>query len=94
MNMKLLVRVGAQALVILAILAAVIELGRKDDAGPPVAASTSAKADPLRDELLRCRSLGESGARDRTCLRGWAENLQHFMAGSVRRSPAGGQEAE
>jgi conjugative transfer region protein TrbK len=30
--------------------------------------STEAQADPLRDELIRCQSLGEAGPRDPGCL--------------------------
>jgi conjugative transfer region protein TrbK len=84
MNVKLLVRLGALAFVIVAILAAAIEFRRKDDAGPPTIVATSTQADPLRSQLQRCRPLGEAGARDKACLRAWAENLQRFMAGGVR----------
>src|SRR5690606_5868257 len=68
---KTLARIGAIAFVAVAITATVIELTRKEErpeAAMPRPAQTGA-ADPLRDELFRCQSLGEAGPRDPACLR-------------------------
>jgi conjugative transfer region protein TrbK len=68
---KALARIGAIAFVAVAITATVIELSRKEErteAATPRQAQVGA-ADPLRDELFRCQSLGEAGPRDPACLR-------------------------
>jgi conjugative transfer region protein TrbK len=78
---KLLARIGAVAFVAVAITATVIELTRKEErpeAAMPRPAQTGA-ADPLRDELFRCQSLGEAGPRDPACLRAWAESRRRFL---------------
>ncbi|SJZ60782.1 conjugative transfer region protein TrbK [Enhydrobacter aerosaccus] len=81
MDSKLLARIGAVAFVAVAITATVIELTRKEErpeAAMPRPAQTGA-ADPLRDELFRCQSLGEAGPRDPACLRAWAESRRRFL---------------
>jgi len=78
---KTLARIGAIAFVAVAITATVIELTRKEErpeAAMPRPAQTGA-ADPLRDELFRCQSLGEAGPRDPACLRAWAESRRRFL---------------
>jgi conjugative transfer region protein TrbK len=88
---KTLARIGAIAFVAIAITATVIELSRKEE-WPEEALPRSAQmgaADPLRDELFRCQSLGEAGPRDPACLRAWAESRRRFLTPSTTRSPAG-----
>ncbi len=91
MDPKTLARVGAIAFVAVAITATVIELSRKEErpeATPPRQAQVGA-ADPLRDELFRCQSLGEAGPRDPACLRAWAESRRRFLTPSTTRPQAG-----
>ncbi len=81
MDPKTLARIGAIAFVAVAITATVIELSRKEErpeAATPRQAQVVA-ADPLRDELFRCQSLGEAGPRDPACLRAWAESRRRFL---------------
>lgn len=81
MDAKTLARIGAVAFVAVAITATVIELTRKEErpeTGPARQAQVGA-ADPLRDELFRCQSLGEAGPRDPACLRAWAESRRRFL---------------
>jgi conjugative transfer region protein TrbK len=94
LNAKHLARSGALAFAMLAILATAIELSHEGKVESPAVMSAATEADPLRRELLRCRSLGEASDRDEGCRRAWAENLQQFLAGSDRRSPAGGEEGK
>jgi len=85
---KTLARIGAIAFVAVAITATVIELSRKEEwpeATPPRQAQVGA-ADPLRDELFRCQSLGEAGPRDPACLRAWAESRRRFLTPGTTRS--------
>ena len=87
MDSRTLARIGAVAFVAVAITATIIELTRKEERTEivpprPVQAGT---ADPLRDELLRCQSLGEAGPRDPACLRAWAESRRRFL--TPRTSP-------
>ena len=91
MDSKLLARIGAVAFVAVAITATVIELTRKEErpeAAMPRPAQTGA-ADPLRDELFRCQSLGEAGPRDPACLRAWAESRRRFLTPGTARPQTG-----
>lgn len=88
---KTLARIGAIAFVAVAITATAIELSRKEER-PEAAPSRPAQAgaaDPLRDELFRCQSLGEAGPRDPACLRTWAESRRRFLTPSTTRSQVG-----
>jgi conjugative transfer region protein TrbK len=86
MDGKVLARIGAIVFVAVAITATAIEMNRKEKpaeswaSGRPAATSR----DPLRDELIRCQSLGEAGPRDPACLRAWAENRNRFLAPGAR----------
>lgn len=90
MDGKMLARLGAVVFVAVAITATAIELTRKG--GEPAAQSErpagTSSADPLRDELRRCRRLGEAATRDPACLRAWADNRERFLApGSLPAVP-------
>ena len=87
MDMNMLARAGALAIVLVAILATAIGFGREEETSPPLPhapAATAATADPLRGELVRCQLLGETGTSDTACLRAWAENRRRFMAPGAR----------
>ncbi len=46
-------------------------------------------ADPVTDEMARCQTLGEAGARDQGCLDAWAQNRRRFLrAGAHPTAPA------
>lgn len=86
MDGKMLARLGAVVFVAVAVTATAIELSRKEEE-PTVrdlSRAATAPVDPLREELLRCQLLGESGPRDAACLRAWAENRQRFLAPGAR----------
>ena len=86
MDGKMLARLGAVVFVAVAVTATAIEMTRKEEAPPawPSGRSIQAEADPLRDELIRCQSLGEAGPRAPGCLRAWAENRHRFLAPGAR----------
>jgi len=86
MDGKMLARLGAVVFVAVAVTATAIEMTRKEEAPAAWASGRSiqAEADPLRDELIRCQSLGEAGPRDPGCLRAWAENRHRFLAPGAR----------
>ena len=91
MDSKTLARIGAIAFIAVAITATVIELSRKEER-PETAPSRLAHAgvaDPLRDELFRCQSLGEAGPRDTACLRAWAKSRRRFLTPGTTRPQAG-----
>ena len=86
MQTKTIVRLGAVAFVAVAITASAMQARISPmpvEQGLSVA-SISAKADPLRAELVRCQSLGAAGADDHECLRAWAENRRRFLAPGSR----------
>ncbi len=82
MDTKLLARIGAIAFVAVAITLTAIQMRGAEKAVPEDAAApaTAVDADPLRDELIRCQSIGQAGASDTGCLRAWAENRRRFLA--------------
>jgi conjugative transfer region protein TrbK len=87
MDEKTLARLAAVMFVALAIVATVIDMTRKESVAPvdaSVSPAVAAVPDPLRDELARCRLLGEAGARDEACLRAWVENRRRFLAPDAR----------
>ena len=86
MDGKMLARLGAVVFVAVAITATAIEISRKEEAPEawPSGRAAVTAADPLRDELIRCQTLGEAGPRDPACLRAWAENRNRFLAPGAR----------
>jgi conjugative transfer region protein TrbK len=83
---KLLARIGAITFVAIAITMTAIELRDAprqgvDETTTPI---VSTDVDPLRDELIRCQSIGLAGASDAACLRAWAENRRRFLAPGAR----------
>lgn len=99
MNAKTILRIGAAALVVLAVAAAAIELGRDRDAASPTASSVEqgvTTPHALQHEVYRCQALGGAGARDEACLRAWAESRRRFLGGSGQdvKDPSSAPEAE
>lgn len=86
MDGKMLARLGAVVFVAVAITATAIEMSRKEEAPEawPSGRTAVTAADPLRDALIRCQTLGEAGPRDPACLRAWAENRNRFLAPGAR----------
>lgn len=86
MEGKTLARIGAAVFAGVAIAAAAVEVGRKEEApvAMPAERVMTTPADPLRAELIRCQLLGDGGPRDAECLRTWAENRRRFLAPGAR----------
>jgi conjugative transfer region protein TrbK len=86
MDGKMLARLGAVVFVAVAVTATAIEMSRNEEPAESSASSRSSTtpSDPLRDELFRCRALGEAGPRDPACRRAWAENRNRFLAPGAR----------
>ena len=82
MQIKTMVRLGAVAVVAVAITMSVVQARLTPTPTEPAlaAAPRAAGADLLQAELLRCQSLGAAGASDRGCLDAWATNRRHFLA--------------
>ncbi|MBB5374017.1 putative entry exclusion protein TrbK-alt [Acidocella aromatica] len=81
MDGKTLARIGAIVFVVLAIVAAVIDVNRPDNpqVGLAMPRRPVIERDPLDAELARCSGLGEAGPRDPSCLKVWAENRRRFL---------------
>lgn len=68
------------AVVVAAIIIAIGEASRSDDASRDGALAVT-KSDPLAADLARCRDItAEQLAADDTCRRVWAENSRRFFA--------------
>lgn len=73
-------RFSAIAAVVAAVIIAIGEARRTDDASRDVAPAV-VKNDPLAADLARCRDVtAEQFAADGTCRRVWAENRRRFFA--------------
>lgn len=80
MNGTVLARLAAAIFLLIAIVVAIIELGRQGEevrASRPVAAATQ---EPFRAELQRCQALGEAALQDGSCLDVWAEKRRRFLS--------------
>lgn len=80
----LLVRLGALAFAVLAIVLAAVQFGRevdRNEGAVHVATITSDAdaADPLSTELARCRALTDPAQVDDACRRAWAERRARFF---------------
>ena len=84
MDGKILARLAAVIIVAVAGTATAVHLAREDapsGAGRVPPANTEApRVDPLREQLQRCRELGEAATRDPDCISAWEENRRHFLA--------------
>lgn len=86
MDTKLFARIGAIAFVAITITMTAIQMRAMPTpaAEPPAASPSEPEPDPLRDELIRCQSIGGAGATDAACLRAWSENRRRFLAPGAR----------
>lgn len=81
-------RFTAIAVVVVAVIIAIGEASRTDDASRDVAPAPT-KSDPLAADLARCREVtAEQLAADETCRRVWAENRRRFFAPSSKPTEA------
>lgn len=87
---SLLVRFGALAFAVLAIVLAAVQLDRETGrAGIAVevvtVAPNEAAADPLGAELARCREFTDPAQVDEACRLAWAERRARFFGQEPRR---------
>lgn len=79
MHGTVLARLAAAIFLLIAIVVAIIELGRQGEearASRPVAGVAQ---EPFRAELQRCQALGEAALQDQSCLDVWAEKRRDFL---------------
>ena len=84
-----LVRFGALAFAVLAILLTAVQLDRgagRDGSVGSVASVAPAElaVEPLAAELARCRALTDPAAVDEACRRAWAERRARFFGQEAR----------
>lgn len=80
MERTALPRIAAALFLMLAIIVALIELGRDGEEAGPARPSETVAEPPLQGELQRCQALGEAAVRDAACLDIWAENRRRFLS--------------
>lgn len=78
MGRTALPRLAAAVFLMIAIVVAVIELGRDGEEARSSEPITAA-SDPLRIALQRCQALGDAALEDQSCLDVWAENRRRFL---------------
>jgi conjugative transfer region protein TrbK len=84
-----LVRFGALAFAVLAIVLSAVQLDRgpgRDESSMQVVtiAPDADAADPLAAELARCRALTDPATIDEACRRAWAKRRAQFFGAEVR----------
>ena len=89
LDTALLIRFGALAFAVLAIVLAAVQLDRetgRDGSGVEVVTIAPAEgaADPLGSELARCRALTDPAQVDAACRRAWAERRARFFGEESR----------
>lgn len=80
MSGTVLARLAAAAFLLVAVVVAIIELGREGEEARNARPTVSATPDPAGAELQRCQALGEAAVRDSACLEVWAENRRRFLS--------------
>lgn len=79
----LLVRFGAVAFAVIAIVLAAVqfnrETGRDGSVRVVMIPAAEGAADPLRAEIARCRALTDPTQADEACRRAWAERRARFF---------------
>ena len=80
MSGTVLARLAAAAFLLVAVVVAIIELGREGEEVRNARPTVSATLDPAGAELQRCQTLGEAAVRDSACLDAWAENRRRFLS--------------
>lgn len=79
MRGTVLARLAAAAFLLIAVVVAIIELGRQGEEARAARPAASAAEEPVRAELRRCQALGEAALQDRACLNVWAEKRRSFL---------------
>ncbi|WP_370200561.1 putative entry exclusion protein TrbK-alt [Roseibium sp.] len=85
MDGKMLARLAAIVFVAIAITASLIEMSRKDEPVPVVAAPTAQPADgPMSADLRRCQRMGRAALDDKDCLATWQQTRDRFLGRDSR----------
>ena len=82
MDGRAFARIAAIVIVAVAITAAAIQFAREEAANgtqPSLPAAEAPEANPLSEQLERCRQIGEAATRDADCLAAWEENRHRFL---------------
>ena len=79
MNGTVLARLAAAAFLIIAVVVAIIELGRQGEEARASRPLVSDVQEASRSELQRCQALGEAALDDQACLDVWAEKRRRFL---------------
>jgi conjugative transfer region protein TrbK len=79
LNIPSVARAAGFALVVTAMVATAIHLGRHESAPRPAGTIVAPQTDPLAHEITRCEALGMAAGQDAGCEAAWAENRQRFF---------------
>ena len=79
MSRTALSRLAAAAFLIIAIVVAIIGLGRQGEEARAIRPSVAIPPEPVRSDLQRCQALGQAALEDQSCLDVWAENRRRFL---------------
>ena len=79
MTRTALPRLAAAAFLLIAIIVAIIELGRQGEEARAIRPSVAVASEPFRSDLQRCQALGQAALEDQSCLDVWAENRRRFL---------------
>jgi conjugative transfer region protein TrbK len=83
MSRTALPRLAAAAFLIIAIVVAIIELGRQGEEAQAIRPTVAVTSEPFRNDLQRCQALGQAALEDQSCLDAWAEARRRFLTPGV-----------
>ena len=79
MRGTVLARLAAAAFLLIAVVIAIIELGRQGEEARGFRPAIGPAQEATRSELQRCQALGEGALDDQSCLDVWAEKRRRFL---------------
>jgi len=80
MSSTVLARLAATVFLMIAIVVAIVELGRQGEEARSSEQAVSVTGSPMRNKLQRCQALGEAALEDQDCLDAWGEKRRRFLS--------------
>ncbi len=86
MEGTVLARLAAAVFLAVAVVVAIIELGRQGEEVRAARPAAGVGQEPARAELRRCQALGEAALDEPSCVDAWAERRRRFLNTDPERS--------
>lgn len=80
MSSTVLARLAVTVFLMIAIVVAIVELGRQGEEARSSEQAVSVSDSPMPSELQRCQTLGQAALEDQDCLDAWGEKRRRFLS--------------